>query len=102
MTFSFADVGFWRIAAVSLVLEILHLGLESHWPAIQGSRLGPRPVAAKVYMLTEFVVLIAVLAAAIGSITRMFRIARRPTVPMARVVTAALGLLGIFLFVWQR
>jgi hypothetical protein len=100
--FSFADLGFWRLTTFSFALDLLHLILESRWPAIQGSRLGPRPASARYFMLTEFVVLSAALAAAIGSVARMAKADDRPLRQMAAVVLAALGLLGVFLFVWQR
>lgn len=102
MNFSFADLGFWPLASVSLVLELFHLILEAHWPGIRGSRLGPRTTAAKSYMLIEFVALVVALAAAIGSVTRMAKAVPRPTRQMALVTITALGLLGMFLFVWQR
>jgi hypothetical protein len=102
MAFSFADFGFWRLAVVSFVLDLLHLMLESHWPAIQASRLGPRPTAARYFMLLEAVALFVALAAAIGSVSRMLKGAPRRTGQMAAVVLTAVGLLGVFLFVWQR
>ena len=102
MSFSFADLGFWWLAALSLALELLHLILEAHWPAIRGSRLGPRTTAAKTYMLIEFVALVGALAAAIGSVTRMGKAVPRPSGQIAATVLAGLGLLGMFFFVWQR
>ena len=102
MAFSFADLGFWRLAVVCFVLELLHLILESHWPGIQGSRLGPRPTGAKYFMLLEFVALIVALAAALGSISRMVKAVPRPTSQVAAVALAGIALLGMFFFVWQR
>jgi hypothetical protein len=40
MAISFADLGFWRVATISFALELLHLILQGHWPAIRGSKLG--------------------------------------------------------------
>ena len=102
MAFSFADLGFWWLAAVAFVLELLHILLESHWPEIRGSRLGPRPSGAKYFMLTESVVLVVAVAAAIGTVARMFKLASRAKGEISAVILAALGLLGMFFFVWQR
>jgi len=63
MGFSFADLGFWRVVTISFVLELLHLILKGHWPAIQGSRLGPRTVAATSFMTMEILALFVALAA---------------------------------------
>lgn len=102
MAFSFADLGFWRLAIVSFVLELLHLILESHWPEIRGSRIGPRTPGAEYFMLIEAVALFVALAAAIGSVSRMVRVVPRPTNKVATVALTALCLLGVFFFVWQR
>jgi len=101
MAFSFADLGFWRLAVASFALELLHLVLESHWPAIRGSRLGPRPSGATYFMLIEFLFLIAALAAALGSMARMVKAIPRPTGQIAAIALTALCLLGAFIFVWQ-
>jgi hypothetical protein len=102
LAFSFSDLGFWRLAFISFVLEMLDLVLESHWPAIQGSRLGPRPTGAIYFMLIEFLTLVGALAAAIGSVSRMAKAVPRPNGRMAAVALTTIGLLGIFLFAWQR
>jgi hypothetical protein len=103
MAFSFADLGFWRLAVVALAFELLHALLEIHWPAIRGSGLGPgpRPPAARFFMLAESVVLIVALSAAIGTVARMLNLEVRPTRQISAVVLAALGLLVIFSIVWQ-
>lgn len=102
MAFSFADWGFWRLAVICFFLESLHLILESHWPGIQGSRLGPRPTGAIYFMLLEFVALIVAIGAALGSLSRMVKAVPRPTSQMAAIALTAIGLLGMFFFVWQR
>src|ERR1022692_2784936 len=63
MFFSFADLGFWRLAVLALVFELAHALLESHWPGIRGSRLGPRPLAAVLFMSAEAIALILAIAA---------------------------------------
>lgn len=102
MGFSFADLGFWRLATVAFVLELLHLILGSHWPGLQNSLPGPRPPAAKLYMLIEALALGAALSAAIGLVGRMSQAVPRPNRQIALVALAALGLVGMLLFVWQR
>jgi hypothetical protein len=101
MVFSFADLGFWRVASTSFALELLHLILQGHWPAIQGSRLGPRTVAATSFMTMEILALFVAVAAALGTIARMAKPSSRPVGQIVAVVVTATGLLGIFFFAWQ-
>jgi hypothetical protein len=100
MGFSFADRGFWRLATVTFLLELLHLVLEPHWPAIQ--RSGRGTPAGTFFMSLEALVLFITLSAAIGLVTRMARVLPRPDRRMAIVVLAALGLFGVLVLVWQR
>ena len=65
MTFSFADLGFWRLVVGTVVFGLLHGILESHWPAIRGARLGQRPLSAFLFMAFEALTLIVTIAAAI-------------------------------------
>jgi hypothetical protein len=102
VAFSFADLGFWRVAAISFALELLHLILQGHWPAIRGSKLGPRTGAATLFMLLELLAFFIALAAALGTITRMGRAAPRPMGQIASVALTAMGLLGLFFFAWQK
>lgn len=101
MAFSFADLGFWRLAVGALVFELIHALLESHWPGIRGSRLGPRPQAAVLFMFAEAVVLMLALAAAIGTIAKMLRLPVHPVGQISAVVVMVLCLIAVFLLVWQ-
>lgn len=102
MSFSLADLGFWRLVAVTFILELLHLILEVHWPAIRVSSLEPRTTAAKTYMVIEFLALIAALAAGIDTISRVAKVTPRPSRKIANILLASLGLLGMIFFVLQR
>ncbi len=53
-------------------------------------------------MLLEFVALIVAIGAALGSLSMMAKAVPRPTSQMAAIVLTAIGLLGMFFFVWQR
>lgn len=101
MAFSFADLGFWRLAFGALVFELIHALLENHWPGIRGSRLGPRPPAAILFMFAEAVVLMLALAAAIGTIAKTLRLPVHPVRQISAVVVMVLCLIGVFLLVWQ-
>jgi hypothetical protein len=102
MNFSFANLGFWRLAVLSFAFELAHALLQNHWPGIQGSRIGPRPAAARYFMGAEAIALIVALSAAIGMIGRMLRLSVRPTGQMTAVALTAIALLGMFVYVWQR
>ena len=62
----------------------------------------PEANAAKYFMLLEFVALIVAIGAALGSLSMMAKAVPRPTSQMAAIVLTAIGLLGMFFFVWQR
>lgn len=102
MAFSFADLGFWRLAAVTFILELLHVILESHWPGIRGSRLGPRPLGAILFMFAEVVALGVAVAAAIGTIEKMFRLPVRPTGQISVIVLAVIGVVAMFFLAWLK
>jgi hypothetical protein len=101
MAFSFADLGFWRLSVGALVFELIHALLESHWPGIRGSRLGPRPQTAVLFMFAEAAVVMLALAAAIGTIAKMLRLPVHPIGQISAVVVMALCLIVVFLLVWQ-
>ena len=101
MAFSFADLGFWRLAFVAVVFELAHALLESHWPGIRGSRLGPRPLGAVLFMAAEAFVLFLAIAAAIGTVARLLKLPVHPVGKISAVAVTALSLVGIFLLVWQ-
>jgi hypothetical protein len=102
MSFSLSDLGFWRFAVLALVFELTHALLDSLWPGIQGSRLGPRPLAAILFMFAEAIALMLAIVAAIGKATKMLRLPVRPVVQMFAVAAMVLCLIGVFLVVWQR
>jgi len=101
MVFSFADLGFWRLAVVALIFELVHGLLENHWPGIRGSRLGPRPAGAVLFMFAEAVAVGVAVMAAIGTVARLIKLPRHPVGKISAVVVMALSLVGIFLLVWQ-
>ena len=101
MAFSFADLGFWRLAVVALILELAHVLLENHWPGIRGSRLGPRPPQAVLFMFAEAVALGVAVAAAIGTIARMLSLPLHSVGRISAVAVTALALIGVFLLLWQ-
>jgi hypothetical protein len=101
MAFSFADLGFWRLAVLALIFELAHGALEVHWPGIRGSRLGPRPLAAVLFMFAESLVLMAAIAAAIGTVGKMLRSGVQPMKRIAVVTAMTACLIGICLLVWQ-
>jgi hypothetical protein len=101
MPFSFADLGFWRLTRTTLIFELLHAILESHWSGIRGSRLGPRPLSAVLFMSFEAFALIFTTAAAIGLVTRLVKLPTRPSGQIVRVILAVVGLGGIFFWLWQ-
>jgi hypothetical protein len=102
MGFSFASLGFGRLALATLIFEILHGILESHWLGIQGSRIGPRPRSAVLFMSLEAIVLVVTVTAGISTISRLLKLAVRPVGQMSAIILAVLGLLVLFVFVWQR
>ncbi len=101
MAFSFADLGYWRLALLTLAFEASHVLLVGYWPEIKGARLGPRPMNAKVFMLLEFLSLMATLAAAIGGISRLFGLGAPPKGKMFGIAISAVALLGLFFLVWE-
>jgi hypothetical protein len=101
MGFSFADLGYWRLAIVTFTFEVLHLLLLGRWPEIRGSRLGPRPSSAIAFMFLESIVLLMTMAAAIGTVSRQFELKVRPKRKVFSVVFSAVVLLGMFLLVWE-
>lgn len=102
MAFSFADLVFWRLAVVALIFELAHGLLESHWPGIRGSRLGPRPSGAVMFMFAEAVAVGVAVMAAIGTVARLIKLHVYPVGKISAVVVTALFLIGVFVLVWQR
>src|SRR5581483_11069535 len=98
MGFSFADLGFWRLALVTLIFELLHGILDTRWPGIRGSHLGPRPLTAVLYMGMEALSLFATLAAAIGTTGNLMKLSPRPAGQIICVVIAAVALGGFFFY----
>lgn len=96
MGFSFADLEFWRLAVVAFIFELAHGLLESHWPGIRGSRLGPRPLEAVLFMFAEAVAVGGALAAAIATVARSMKLPVHPVGKISAVVVAALSLIGVF------
>jgi len=101
MAFSFADLGFWRLAVAALIFELAHGLLESHWPGIRGARLGPRPPGAVLFMFAEALVVGVAVMAAIGTVARLIKLPVHPVGKISAVVVMALFLIGIFVLVWQ-
>jgi hypothetical protein len=101
LSFSFADLGYWRLALVTLAFEVSHVLLVGSWPEIRGSRLGPRPVNARVFMFLEFLALIATLGASITVISRLVGLAAPPKGKILGIAISALALLGLFFLIWE-
>lgn len=102
MAFSFADFGFWRFAVVSMILELAHALLMSHWPGIETNRrLGPRPLGAVLFMSAETFALFFAVAAGIGTIEKMLKLPERPIRQLSAVFLMTLLLLGVFCLVWK-
>ena len=102
MPFSFADLGFWRTAAIAFAFELAHAILQGHWPGIQGGQIGPgpRPFGAVCFMSAEIIAFILAVTVAISTVERMFKLTVRPTGQIFIVILAALGLVGMLLLVW--
>jgi len=101
MAFSFADLGFWRVAVVALILELAHGLLENHWPGIRGSQLGPRPLGAILFMFAEAIAVGIAVATAIGTIRKLLMLHVHAVGKISAAVVMALGIVGVFLLVWQ-
>jgi hypothetical protein len=102
MAFSVADFGFWRMAGVALLFEIAHALLESHWPDIRGSRLGPRPPAAAIFMFVEAFAMLVVVMAAIGTMSRMLKLPEHSAAGVFAVIGTVLVEGGLFFVLWQH
>lgn len=102
MAFSVADFGFWRMAGVALLFEVVHALLESHWPGIRGSRLGPRPLPAVLFMFAEAFSLMLVVMAAIGTISKMLKASEHSWAGVFAVIGTVLAEGGIFFALWQH
>jgi hypothetical protein len=68
MTISFAKIGFWKLLGVGTVLELAHLALQHRWPELSPHYLGPRPVFAKIFLISEYCFALAAMMAAAGTI----------------------------------
>jgi hypothetical protein len=100
MAFSFADLGFWKLAFLTFLLEVAHFLLARHWPDIQGSHIGPRSAGATRFMGAEAIALGIALGAALGAVGKMFKAAVVPKAQIAAISAVAIALLVVFLYLW--
>jgi hypothetical protein len=101
VNFSFARFGFWKLIALGLMAETLHLGLQSHWPDIQGSRIGKRSLGALIFMSVEALIILAALAAGIGTLSEA---AKSHTLDFKLIILIASAMSAtvlLFLWVWH-
>jgi hypothetical protein len=101
MPFSFADLGYWRLASVAFAFEVSHLLLVSHWPEIRGSRLGPRPESAKVFMFMESIAVCVALMAAWGKCSRLLKLPNPRKGMLLGIAASALSLFGLFFWILE-
>lgn len=100
MAFSFADLGFWKLALLTFLLEVAHFLLAGHWPDVRSSHIGPRSAAARYFMGAEAIALIIALGAALGAIEKMFKAAVVPKAQIAAISGVAIALLVVCLYLW--
>lgn len=98
MPFSLQNAGFWFLAAAAFAFELLHLFLERHWPAVRSAQLNPGSPAVY-FMVIEFLIVVAALAAGVGEVQRLVRLPRRPFGRVAVTLTACAALVFTFIFV---
>jgi hypothetical protein len=77
MPISFARIGFWKLTALGIALELVHFAL-GHWYADLSPHhyLGIRSLRnpwAKTLILSEYVVVMAAMVAAVGTIEAMLK-----------------------------
>jgi hypothetical protein len=99
--FSFARLGFWKLFALAIAALLIHDFLKPWWPGINGSRLGARPLPSVMFMTLEALLIVAALAAGIGTISDAFK-SRRATA--ARLIPIGLGmafLISQMVLVWM-
>jgi hypothetical protein len=102
MADSAGRAGFWWVAGLALLFEIAHALLEGYWPGIRGSRLGPRPQSAVIFMFAEAVALMLVFIAAIRSISNTLKIPEHSWSGIFAVAVTVLLEGGFFFLLWQH
>jgi hypothetical protein len=96
--FSFSGFGFWKLTTLALLVEMLHMFLQWHWPEIRGSRLGLRSPIAVAFMSGEAVIVLAALAAGIGTISNAIQ---SRTTDAHRLLPIGIAMIVvIFVFFW--
>jgi hypothetical protein len=95
MSFSFAKIGFWKLIVLGLALELAHLVLKNRWRDLSPhSRHG---VWAATLLISEYVLLLATLLAAAGTVSAMLK--NRNFIRATLVVCAWLAYFGLFAWV---
>jgi hypothetical protein len=100
MAFSFADLGFWKLALLTFLLEVAQFLLASHWPDVRSSHIGPRSAGAMRFIFAEEVALCIMLGAAIGTVGKMFKATPVPKAQIAAISAVAIALLVVFFYPW--
>jgi len=69
MAISLARLGVWKLIAAGVSLTVLHVLLLPRWPQLSPLYHGPRPVAARIMLIFEFLILLAAATAAFGTVS---------------------------------
>jgi len=71
MSLSFSKIGFWRLIAAGIAVELVRLTLRGRWPDLSPHYHGTRGVHAKAFMISEYILSMAILLAAVGTIATL-------------------------------
>lgn len=89
MTLSFARIGFWKLLGGGTVLALIQLAFQHRWPELSPHYLGPRPVFARILMISEYCFLLAALIAAVETVYNIYTQHRKGAHPILIVVAYA-------------
>ena len=71
MSFSFAKIGFWKLIVLGLALELTHFVLRNRWQDLSSHH--QHGVWAAALLISEYVLLLATLLAAAGTVSAMLK-----------------------------
>jgi hypothetical protein len=69
MAFSFAKLGFWKLIAGGIFLELAHVVLQFRWPELSSGWQGSRPLPVKIFGIAESCFLLAALMPPLEQVT---------------------------------
>jgi hypothetical protein len=101
MGISFAKFGFWKLTISGALVELIQLLLEFRWPQFSPRYPGPRPLAVRILLISEYALMLASLLAAVETVERILTRQWKNTHP-ALIVVVWMAYFCLCLWVWRR